>query len=155
MGETESENPEYAVTKGIIQNLSKEIAAARKKLKTQQQQQGKGKRKIILADSSEDEEELATTTLDIIEDAAANKVPVKTQLQRFVDAGAQVGRPKKAKTTMTSENFADLVLMPPPPSPTKITKEQVPAPQSVNPLDLCKSAMMEAVKTKVNRDRDL
>ena len=77
MGEIEPENPEYAVTKGIIWKLSKEIAAARKKLKTQQQQQGKGKRKLILADSSEDEEELAAIALDIIEDAAANKVPVE------------------------------------------------------------------------------
>ena len=99
---------------------------ARKKLKTQQQQQGKGKRKIILADSSEDEEELATTTLDIIEDAAANKVPVKTQLQRFVDAGAQAGRLKKEKTTTMPENIVDLVSMPPPPSPMKITEEPAP-----------------------------
>ena len=98
---------------------------ARKKLKTQQQQQGKGKHKLILADSSEDEEELAATTLDIIEDAAANKVPVKTQLQRFVDAGAQAGRPKKAKTTTMPENVVNLVSTTPPPSPTKITEEQV------------------------------
>ena len=79
MGETEPENPEYAVTKGIIRKLLKEIAAARKKLKTQQQQQGKGKCKLILADSLEYEEELAATTLNIIEDAAANKVLVETQ----------------------------------------------------------------------------
>ena len=55
MGETKPENPEYAVTKGIIQKLSKEIVAARKKIKTQQQQQGKGKCNLILAESSEDE----------------------------------------------------------------------------------------------------
>ena len=61
--------------------MSKEIAAVRKKLKTQQQQKGKGKCKLILADSSEYEEELAAMTLDIIEDAAANKVPVETQFQ--------------------------------------------------------------------------
>ena len=75
--------------------MSKEIAAARKKLKTQQQQQGKHKRKIILVDSSEDEEELAAMALDIIEDASTNKVSVKTQFQRFIDARAQAGRLKK------------------------------------------------------------
>ena len=76
--ETEPENPKYAITKGIIKELSKEIAAARKKLRTQQQQQGKGKHKLIIAESLDDEEELAATTLDIIEDAIANKVPVET-----------------------------------------------------------------------------
>ena len=54
---------------------------ARKKLKMQQQQQGKGKHELILANSSKDEEELAAMALDIIEDAAANKVPVETQFQ--------------------------------------------------------------------------
>ena len=93
--------------------------------------------------------------LDIIEDAAANKVPVETQFQRFVDAGAQAGRPKKVKTTTTPENIVDLVSTPPPPSPMKITKEQAPTPQSVSPLDLYKSAMSKAVKEKFDRDRDL
>ena len=37
-GETEPENPKYAVRKDIIKKLSKEIAAARKKLNTQQKQ---------------------------------------------------------------------------------------------------------------------
>ena len=105
--------------------MSKEIAAARKKLKTQQQQQGKCKRNLILADSSEDEEELATTALDIIEDAATNKVPIETQFHRFVEAGALPGRPKKAKTTHTTtpKNVIDLVSTSPPPSPTKLTEE--------------------------------
>ena len=60
--------------------------------------------------------------LDIIEDAAANKVPVETQFQKFVDVGAQQGRPKKAKITHTStlENVVDIVSTPPPPSSTKI-----------------------------------
>ena len=108
--------------------MSKEIAAARKKLRTQQQQQGKGKRKLIIAESSDNEEELGATAIDIIEDAAANKVPVETQLQRFVEAGALPGRPKKAKITHTStpENVVDLVSMPPPPSPTKVTEEKIP-----------------------------
>ena len=35
-GETKSENPKYDITKGIIKKLSKEIAAARKKIRTQQ-----------------------------------------------------------------------------------------------------------------------
>ena len=124
--ETEPENPEYAVTKGIIQKLSKEIATAKKKLKTQQQQQGKGKRKLILSNSSEDEEELAAMALDIIEDATANKVPVETQFQGFFDAGAQAGQLKKAKTMTSPENIVDLVLKPPPPSLTQIIEEKKP-----------------------------
>ena len=78
MSEIKPYNPEYAVTKGIIWKLANEIAASRKKIKGQEQQQGKGKRKRIIAESSNDEEELAATALDIIEDAAANKVPVET-----------------------------------------------------------------------------
>ena len=95
--------------------------------------------------------------LDIIEDVAKNKVPVETQFQRFVDAGALAGRPKKAKTThmTTPENVVDLVSTLPPPSPTKVTEEQVPEQHSVSPLDLCKSAMSEAVKEKFDKDRDL
>ena len=82
-------------------------------------------------------------------------MPVETQFQCFVDAGAQAGRPKKEKTTTTPENVVNLVSTPPPPSPTQITKEQAPTPQSVSPLDLCKSVMLEAVKEKFDRDRDL
>ena len=69
--------------------------------------------------------------------------------------GAQAGRLKKGKTTTMPENVFNLVSMPPPPSPTKITEEQVLAPQSVSPLDLCKSAMTKAVKAKFDKDRDL
>ena len=64
--------------------------------------------------------------LDIIEDAAANKVPVETPFQRFVDVGAQAGQPKKEKTTPTPKNIVNLVSKPPPPSPKKITEEQAP-----------------------------
>ena len=78
MGEVEPDNPEYAVTKGIIRKLTNEIAATRKKIKGKEQQQGKGKRKIIIVESSDDEEELAAMSLDIIEDATTNKVPVET-----------------------------------------------------------------------------
>ena len=91
MGEVEPDNPEYAVTKGIIRKLANEIAAARNKLKTQEQQKGKGRCKLIISESSDDEEELEATALDIIEDATTNKVPVETQFQNFVDAGAQAG----------------------------------------------------------------
>ena len=75
----EAENSEYAVTKETITKLSKEIVASRERKRTQQQQQGKGKRKLIFAKYSEDEKELVATTLDIIEDAIANKVLVETQ----------------------------------------------------------------------------
>ena len=65
--------------------MSKEIASARKKIRTQQQQQGKGKYKLIIIESSDDEEELGSMAIDIIEYAAANKVPVETQFQIFVE----------------------------------------------------------------------
>ena len=65
--------------------------------------------------------------LDIIEDAATNKVPVETQFQRFVEAGAQAGRLKKEKTTTMPENVVDLVSTPPPPSPKKIVEEEASA----------------------------
>ena len=94
---------------------------------------------------------------DIIEDAAAKKVLVETQFQRFVEAGAQQGRPKKAKSTNTSttENVVDLVSTPPPPSSTKITQELIPDPPSISPLDICKNAMPETLKERFDRDRDL
>ena len=96
-------------------------------------------------------------TIDIIEDAATNKVLVETQFQRFVEARALLGRPKKAKITHTStpENIIDLVSMASPPSPTKVTEEKIPEQQSINQLNLYKSAMSEAVKEKFDRDRDL
>ena len=116
----------------------KEIAAARKKIKTQQRQQGKGKCKLIIIESSDDEEELGDMAIDIIEYVAANKVPMETQFQRFVEAGALLGRPKKSKIThtMTPKNVIDIVSMPPPPSSTKVTKEQIPEQNSISPLDL-------------------
>ena len=126
--EIEVENPEYVVTKEIITKLSKEIVATRKRKRTQQQPQGKGKCKLIIPESSDDDEELAATALDIIEYATANKVPVETQFQKFVEARAQQGRPKKVNITHTStpENVINLVSTPSPPSPIKITKELIP-----------------------------
>ena len=82
----------------------------------------------MIVESSDDKEELGATTIDIIEDATSNKVPMETQFQIFVEAGALPGRPKKSKITHTSmpENVVDLVSMPPPPYPTKVTEEKVP-----------------------------
>ena len=85
LGDIESDNPEYEITKEKIKKLAKEISAVRKKAT---ETKGKGKRKLILSDS-EDEEELLATDVDIIEDVVANKVPVKTQFQKFVEAGAR------------------------------------------------------------------
>ena len=51
---------------------------------------------MILSDL-EDEEELLATTIDSIEDVVANKVPVETQFQKFVEEGARQGWPKKGK----------------------------------------------------------
>ena len=111
----EMENPEYAITKENICKLSKEIANSRKRRQIQEQKQGKGKCKLIIAESSKDEDELAATTVDIIEDATANKISV--------EAGAQQGQSKKVKSTNTSmaKNVVDLVSTPPPPSLTQIT----------------------------------
>ena len=97
------------MSRSVIKKLAKEIAVARRKIKLQKRQQGKGKRNLVLADSTDDDEELAAAALDIVEDARANKVTVETQFQRFIDAGAPEGRPKKAKTHSTPENIVDLV----------------------------------------------
>ena len=82
---------------------------------------------------------------------------VETQFQRFVEAGAQQGRPKREKSTNTStvENIVDLMSTPPPPSLTKITQELIPEQLSISPLDISKNAMSETVKEKFDRDRDL
>ena len=117
----------------------------RKKIKTQKQQQGRGKRKIILADSSDHEEELAAAAVDIVEDARANKLSVEVQFQRYVDTGAPEGRPKKAKTAPTPENVVDLVLTPPPPSPTTIFEEKAPVQQVDSPHEEYQCAIPEAL----------
>ena len=124
INEVQTDDPEYALSQSIIKNLAKEISAARKRLRAQKVQQDKGKRKLILAESSDDEEELLATAVDIVEDANTNKIPVETQFQRFLAAGAPEGRPKKGKITSTLEDIVDLVSTPPPPSPTKIVKDQ-------------------------------
>ena len=79
---------------------------------------------------------------------------VETQFQIFVEAGALPGRPKKAKIAhmSTPENVIDLVSTPPPPSPTKVTEEQVLEQHLVSPLNLWKSTMSEAVKTDICRN---
>ena len=85
--EIETKYTEYVVTKEIITKLSKGIAAAIKRKRTQPQ--GKGKCKLIIPESSDDDKELAAMAIDIIEYALANKVPMETQFQIFVEAGAQ------------------------------------------------------------------
>ena len=52
---------------------------------------GDGNHKLIIVESLEDEYKLAATTVDIIEEAVANKVPVETQFKRFVETGARQG----------------------------------------------------------------
>ena len=54
-----------------------------------------------------------------------------------------------------AKNVVDLMSTPPPPSLTKIIEEIIPKKLSISPLDLCKSAMLEAMKEKFNQDRDL
>ena len=88
MPEVEPDNPEYVVSRGIIKKLVSEIATAWKKIKGKEQQQGKGKRKLIIFESSDDDDKLAAVALDIIEDAAANKVSVETQFQHFIEEGS-------------------------------------------------------------------
>ena len=96
------------------------------------------------------------TTVDIIADATTNKVLVETQLKRFIDAGAKQRRPKKVKTATTSvdENIVDLVSTPPLPSPTQITQEDIPQSLTSSPVDICKNAMLETLKERLNHDGD-
>ena len=108
------------MTKENLKKIAKEITTSRKR--KENQEKGKGKCNIILYEL-ENKEELLATAVDIIEDAAANKILVETQFKRFVDAREKQGRPKKVKnaTTSVDENIVDLVSTPPPPSPTQIT----------------------------------
>ena len=154
-GEVEDADPKYALSKSIIKKLAKEIAVTRKRIKAQKLQQGKGKRKLLLADSSDDEEELVAAAVDVVEDAAANKVSVETQFQRYLDAGAPEGRPKKEKATPTPKNVVDLVSTPPPPSPTPVVEEQASIQQLVSPHNIYQRAILETVKAKVNQDAEL
>ena len=55
----------------------------------------------------------------------------------------------------TPKDTVDLVLTPPPPSPTLVVEEQALAQQSVSPLDLYKSRIPESMKEKVKKDKDL
>ena len=66
-------------------------------------------------------------TVDIVEDARANKVSVEVQFQRYLEAGALEVRPKRAKTQTTPEIVVDLMSTAPPPSPTPVVEEQAPA----------------------------
>ena len=91
---------------------------------------------------------MLATAVDIIEDAATNKILVETQFKRFVDLGAKQGRSKKVKTTNPSvdEDIVDLFSMPPLPSPTHITQEDITQPLSIIPVDICKIAMKKTLK---------
>ena len=62
-----------------LRKIDKEIATSRKKIGTQGK--GKGKHKFILSEELDDEEELLDTIVDILEDAAMNKVSVETQFK--------------------------------------------------------------------------
>ena len=77
--ETQSDIPEYAMTKDNLKRIAQEISTSRKNQGTQAQV--KGKRKIILQEESEDEYELLSTTADILEDASPNKVYVEAQFK--------------------------------------------------------------------------
>ena len=63
------------MTKENLKKIAKEITTSRKR--KENQEKGKGKRKLILSES-EDGEELLDSAIDIIEDAAANKISVET-----------------------------------------------------------------------------
>ena len=79
-----------------LRKIAKEIVASRKNKANQEK--GKGKCKLILSELK-DEEELLATAIDIIEDAAANKILVETQFKWFIDSRVKQGRSKKVKTT--------------------------------------------------------
>ena len=76
---TQYDRPEYSMTKENMKRIANEISTSRKKKWIQAQ--GKGKCKLILSEESEDKEELLTTTADILEDAALNKVSIETQFK--------------------------------------------------------------------------
>ena len=63
------------MTKENLKRIANEISTSRKKKGSQEQ--GKGKCKLILPEELEDEEELLSTIVDILEDAALNKVSVE------------------------------------------------------------------------------
>ena len=84
MGDIESNNHQYDITKDKVKKLEKEITAARKNAT---ETKGKGKHNLILS-KLEDEEELLAIGANIIEDVVANKVLVKTQLKIFVETRA-------------------------------------------------------------------
>ena len=81
------------MTKENLKKIAKEISTSRKKKGTQEK--GKGKHKLILPEESKDEEELLATATDILEDAAINKVYIKTQFKHFVESWAKQGRIKR------------------------------------------------------------
>ena len=103
----------------------------------------------------DDEEELEAAAIDIVEDARANKVSVEVQFQRYLEAGAPEGRPKKAKTQTTSKNVVDLVLTPPPPSPLPVIEEQAPAEGLGSPSEEYERAIPEALRARVSQDAEL
>ena len=66
--------------------------------------------------------ELLATTINILEDAAINKVSVETQFKQFVESGAKKGRLKKVRNATQPEiNPIDLNPDSAIPSPTRIT----------------------------------
>ena len=82
--DSQSDNPQYDMTKENLRKIAKEVATSRKKKGTQGK--GKGKHKIILSEESEDEEELLATAADILEDAEKNRVSVETHFKHFVES---------------------------------------------------------------------
>ena len=53
-----------------------------------------------------------------------------------------------------AKNVVDLMSTPPPPSTTKITRETIPEPPSISPIDICKNAMPKTLKERFDWDRD-
>ena len=99
----------------------------------------------------EDEEELLDTAIDILEDAAANKVSVKTQFKWFFDLGAKQGCPKKVRiATPPVIDPIDLTVDSPRPSPTIITQEST---MTISPS--YNELIPKTLKEKMDKDVEL
>ena len=52
------------------------------------------------------------------------------------------------------KNIVDLVSTPPPLSPKKITQEEIPQLPTIILVDICKNAMLETLKERLDQDND-
>ena len=89
-------------------------------------------------------------------DVAKNKVFVEEQFKRFVEEETKQVKSKKVKLiNPLAVETIDLASTPLPPSPTQIIQEDMLVFTNISLTNLCKSAMSETLKEKVDKDVDL